>query len=66
MFVMFRLPLLKTILKSKCFVLSDVDECLVDTGGCSMDCVNLHGTFQCTCVEGYVSVGGNSSQCRGK
>ncbi|XP_039274370.2 uncharacterized protein LOC120348319 [Styela clava] len=32
---------------------SDIDECLVDNGGCPQSCVNIPGRFFCTCEEGY-------------
>ncbi|XP_033096566.1 uncharacterized protein LOC117100842 [Anneissia japonica] len=31
----------------------DVDECLVDNGGCDHTCENLPGRFSCSCQDGY-------------
>lgn len=33
--------------------LIDVDECLINNGGCSQGCVNTVGSFYCVCVYGY-------------
>lgn len=34
-------------------LLSDVDECRVNNGGCSMNCMNTVGSFDCKCHRGY-------------
>ncbi|VDO36615.1 unnamed protein product, partial [Brugia timori] len=31
----------------------DINECLVENGGCPHDCVNTIGTFYCRCFAGY-------------
>uniref|UniRef100_A0A1A9W7Q2 Fibrillin-2 n=1 Tax=Glossina brevipalpis TaxID=37001 RepID=A0A1A9W7Q2_9MUSC len=31
----------------------DINECLIDNGGCQQVCENLPGSFQCTCKPGY-------------
>ena len=33
--------------------LADVNECLVDNGGCEQDCNNRIGDFYCSCRDGY-------------
>lgn len=35
----------------QCF--SDVDECLINNGGCTQKCFNLPGTVRCECNKGY-------------
>lgn len=37
------------------FFLIDVDECSLDLHDCNQTCVDTHGSFNCTCVEGYLS-----------
>ena len=32
---------------------SDINECLVNNGGCSHNCTNLDATFICSCPTGY-------------
>ena len=34
-------------------VSTDVDECLVNNGGCVQLCINLVGSYQCACNIGY-------------
>ena len=39
----------------QCFIfciVSDVDECLTNHGGCSHQCVNMAGTYRCECPPG--------------
>ncbi len=36
-----------------CFLNLDIDECLVDNGGCSDVCENIAGSYQCACPTGY-------------
>ena len=31
----------------------DIDECLVENGGCDHKCDNVVGSFQCSCHSGY-------------
>ena len=41
------------LFKLTCLCL-DIDECLVDGGGCDQDCNNTFGSFVCSCSEGYM------------
>ena len=34
--------------------LADVDECLINNGGCGQGCVNTIGSYYCTCIHGYL------------
>ena len=34
-------------------VLIDVDECMMLNGGCTQDCINTVGSYQCGCRSGY-------------
>ena len=36
-----------------CLFSADVDECLVNNGGCAHMCNNRVGSFECSCTEGY-------------
>ncbi|VDI41566.1 Hypothetical predicted protein, partial [Mytilus galloprovincialis] len=31
----------------------DINECLINNGGCSYNCRNLNGSYQCSCRSGY-------------
>ena len=33
--------------------MSDVNECLIDNGGCEHNCINKIGSYYCTCESGY-------------
>ena len=45
---------------------SDVDECLSsDRGGCEQSCINLQGSYECSCQQGYV-LESNGSNCNGE
>ena len=41
--------------------LSDINECLEDIDTCEHDCINTEGGYNCTCDDGYISVGSNCS-----
>ena len=41
--------------------LSDINECLEDIDTCEHDCINTEGGYNCTCDDGYLSVGSNCS-----
>lgn len=47
------------------FVLVDVNECEMGAHNCDMHalCVNVQGSFKCSCREGWV---GNGIKCIGK
>ena len=32
----------------------DIDECLVTNGGCPQRCINLPGSYECLCLDGYI------------
>ena len=34
-------------------LLSDINECAVNNGGCTQICENLPGFFQCKCIRGF-------------
>ena len=34
-------------------LLPDINECMVENGGCNDLCVNLEGSFKCTCPDGF-------------
>ena len=40
------------------FVLSDIDECALQTDNCTHICTNTDGSFQCSCFPGYTFVDG--------
>ena len=44
---------------------ADIDECLIDNGGCSHHCYNIPGTFYCGCPEG-TTMARNNLTCYGK
>ena len=44
---------------------SDINECLVNNGGCSHNCTNLDATFICTCPTGY-ELDSSKLNCVGK
>ncbi len=35
------------------WIVSDVDECAENNGGCSQLCINTEGSFECSCTSGY-------------
>ena len=44
------------------FLPSDIDECMEEEPGCSHDCVNEPGGFQCVCPDGY-DIGDDEKTC---
>ena len=51
---------------------TDINECLVDNGGCERNCTNLQGInsvtglgYQCGCDNGY-QLTSNDHDCNGK
>ena len=46
-------------------VISDINECVVDNGGCNQTCANTQGSFECSCGTGY-KLAGNAIDCDGK
>ena len=45
--------------------ISDIDECAIDDGGCSHNCTNMDGAFECGCPTGY-TLGADFRECMGK
>lgn len=43
----------------------DINECRINNGGCSQDCINSKGSFYCTCSDQYV-LGDDGKTCTGK
>ena len=33
--------------------IADINECLIDNGGCTHTCDNTDGSYQCSCNKGY-------------
>ena len=36
------------------YLLLDINECLVANGGCEQVCVNTLGSYNCSCLSGFV------------
>ena len=53
-----------TYLAANCYLILDVDECAIKTDNCSLNatCKNTEGSFDCSCIPGYV---GNGTSCAG-
>ncbi|XP_019630295.1 PREDICTED: fibrillin-2-like [Branchiostoma belcheri] len=34
--------------------LIDIDECATDNGGCAQTCTNVQGSYNCSCLQGFV------------
>ena len=44
-------------------IVTDVDECALNNGGCSQSCTNTPGSFRCSCKPGYyLTVDGRTCQ----
>ncbi len=35
-------------------LLTDIDECELNNGGCWHNCMNTDGSFMCSCNDGYI------------
>ena len=53
------------ILKGRCALISDSNECYTGNGYCSQACINTLGSYKCSCLSGYVLNMDNRS-CDGK
>ena len=45
-------------------IIADIDQCLVNNGGCEQVCINLIPDFRCDCNVGYI-LNHNGFSCRG-
>ena len=36
------------------FIFTDINECAESNGGCSHNCNNTEGSFECSCRDGYI------------
>ena len=43
---------------------SDINECMADNGGCTQTCINIPGSYQCSCMNGY-QLANDSRTCTG-
>ena len=46
-------------------LLSDVDECKDQNGGCGHNCSNTVGSYHCSCLSGY-TLNTTDNTCEGK
>lgn len=46
-------------------IISDVDECQTNNGGCEHTCTNTEGSFECSCNPGF-SLLSDGTNCNGK
>ena len=42
------------LLASYLLLLTDINECSINKGGCEQECTNNNGSFVCSCFPGYV------------
>ena len=54
-----------TVDVSSFFSISDIDECVTDTHGCSQGCTNTEGSFVCSCPPGYL-IQEDGANCGGR
>ena len=45
-------------------MIADINECLMNNGGCSQICINTNGSFMCSCLTGY-SLSIDNTTCQG-
>lgn len=50
------------------FAVTDIDECALPTGGhiCSYRCINIPGSFQCSCPPTGYRLAPNGRNCQGE
>lgn len=50
------------------FAVTDIDECALPTGGhiCSYRCINIPGSFQCSCPSTGYRLAPNGRNCQGE
>ena len=46
------------------FTFTDINECAESNGGCSHNCNNTEGSFECSCRDGYI-LDGDGKNCSG-
>ena len=50
---------------TNCFLLlSDINECSYNRGGCEQLCINFPGSYNCSCLEGY-TLQNDKTTCKG-
>lgn len=47
------------------FYIPDINECLLQNGGCSQKCVNEYQSFHCACNNGF-QLGSDGKHCDGE
>ena len=48
------------------YISLDVNECLVNNGGCQQTCINIPGRRICDCKPGYALKENSETTCAGK
>ena len=46
-------------------MVTDINECGTNNGGCAQNCTNTDGSYYCSCVPGYV-LDGDGHACNGE